>query len=174
MLASLEVMQCNYSYISAREEVQNTAAKMASNYKKEPIFVLERTWDDKTKMPEKNKFQGTDGKAEVHISSGALGMEFFLKKTLPQFYQAGSCLDWTWGELFSEFKKVLAECYKTTWLEVLHDHFPKPLEAETIITAPKQNCKVRSNFHLAINLFNNEGPEDTFLANHDPLDMDSE
>ncbi len=56
---------------------------MASNYKKKPIFVLERAWDDKTKMPEKYKFQGTAGKAEVHISSGALGMEFFLKKLFP-------------------------------------------------------------------------------------------
>jgi hypothetical protein len=44
-------MHCNYSYISAREQLENTAAKMASSYEKEPIFVLECTWDDKTKMP---------------------------------------------------------------------------------------------------------------------------
>ncbi len=60
-----------------------TTTKMASNY------------DNKTKMLEKYKFQGTAGKAEVHISSGALGMEFFLEKTLPQFNQAGTRLDWT-------------------------------------------------------------------------------
>jgi hypothetical protein len=39
MLASPEVMHCIYSFISAREQLKNTAAKLASNYKKEPIFV---------------------------------------------------------------------------------------------------------------------------------------
>ncbi len=99
---------------------------MASNYKKKPIFVLECTWDDKTKMPENYKFQGTAGKAEVHISSRALGMEFFLKKTLPQFNQAGTRLDWTWGKLLSEFKNTLTDCYKTM---------------------PEQMRKVKANFY---------------------------
>ncbi len=40
-----------------------------------------------------------------------------------------------------------------TWLEVIHDHFPEPLEAKTNVTAPKQNCEVKSNFYLAIDLF---------------------
>ena len=89
------------------------------------------------KMSENYKFQGTADKAEVHISSGALGMEFFLEKTLPQFNQAGTCVDYTWSESFSKFEIVLADHYKMTWLEVLHDHFPKPLKAETIVTAPE-------------------------------------
>jgi hypothetical protein len=97
---------------------------MASNYKKEPIFVLERAWDNKTKMPKKYKFQGTAGKAEVHISSGALGM-VLSQKTLPQFNQAGTRLDWTWGESFSELANVLADRYKT--IEVLHRSRPKQL-----------------------------------------------
>ncbi len=44
---------------------------MVSNYEKEPIFLLERTWDDNTKLPEKYKFQDniTRNKAEVHIDS---------------------------------------------------------------------------------------------------------
>ncbi len=127
--------------------------------------MLERTWDDKTKMPEKYKFQGTAGKAEVHISSGALGTKFFLEKTLPQFNQAGTCLDWTWSESFSKFENVLADRYKTTWLKVLHDHFPEPLEAEIVVTAPEQNRKVKSNFYLTIDLFikkilDNQKPRD--------------
>jgi hypothetical protein len=72
---------------------------MVSNYKKEPIFLLKRTWDDSTKLPEKEKykFQGTNtrNKAEVHIDSGVLGMEFFLKRTLPEFNQAGTWLGWS-------------------------------------------------------------------------------
>jgi hypothetical protein len=50
---------------------------MVSNYGKEPIFLLERTWEDNTKLPEKYKFQGTNtwNKTEVNIDSGTLGME---------------------------------------------------------------------------------------------------
>ena len=63
---------------------------MASNYEKPPIFVLERTWDDLTKLPPKHKFQrGGSIKPEVHIDSGTFGVEFFLVKTLPQFNEAG-------------------------------------------------------------------------------------
>ena len=67
---------------------------MASNYKKPPIFELERTWDDTSKMPKKHKFQGAGLlKAEVYVDSGTYGMEFFLVKTLPQFHEAGRKLE---------------------------------------------------------------------------------
>jgi hypothetical protein len=62
---------------------------MASIFETEPIFLLERTWDDKTKLPEKFKFSGKAGKAEVHIDSGSLGLEFFYGKTFPDFMHAG-------------------------------------------------------------------------------------
>ncbi len=55
---------------------------MAIVFKKEPIILLQIYWDDKTKMPKKHKFSGDSGKkAEVHIDSGLLGMEFFYEKT---------------------------------------------------------------------------------------------
>ena len=68
---------------------------MASNYKKEPIFLLERTWGNNTKLPEKYKFQGTNtwNKAEIYIDSGTLGMEFFLERTLPEFNHAETKLN---------------------------------------------------------------------------------
>ena len=107
---------------------------MASNYEREPIFVLERTWDDSTKLPEKYKFQGSGAnrslKAEVCIDSGTLGMEFFLDRTLPQFHQAGSRLEMSWPEAFLEFENVLGDSYRTTWQEVLAEHFPEPLNEE--------------------------------------------
>jgi hypothetical protein len=97
---------------------------MASNYKKEPIFLLERTWDNNTKLPEKYRFQGTNtrNKAEVHIDSGTLGMEFFLGRTLPEFNQAGTRLNWSWSESLLEFENVLGNGYPSTWLEVLSKH----------------------------------------------------
>ena len=66
---------------------------MASNFEREPIFLLERKWDVTTKLPEKYKFQGRISKAEVCIDSGTLGIEFFLEKTLAQFNQAGTRLN---------------------------------------------------------------------------------
>jgi hypothetical protein len=66
---------------------------MGSNYEKEPIFLLEQTWDDNTMLPEKGT--NTRNKAEVHIDSGMLGMEFFLERNLPKFNQAGTRLNWS-------------------------------------------------------------------------------
>ena len=97
---------------------------MASIFEKDPHFLLERTWDDKTKLPEKQKFSGDNGKkAEVHFDSGSLGIEFFYEKTLPDFIQAGNELQWNWLETFSKFEMVLAGGYKTAWREVVRDHF---------------------------------------------------
>jgi hypothetical protein len=89
---------------------------MASNYEKEPIFVLERTWDDSMKLTEKYKFQGRKNgqKAEICIDSGTLEMEFFLDQMLPQFNQAGAKLDWGWPEMFLEFENILGDSYRTT------------------------------------------------------------
>ena len=99
---------------------------MASNYEKEPIFVLERTWDDSTKLPEKYKFQGRKNgqKAEICIDSGTLGMEFFLDRTLPQFNQAGAKLDWGWPEMFLEFENVLGDSLSLPTFLGTGDHAP--------------------------------------------------
>jgi hypothetical protein len=128
---------------------------MASNYEKEPIFLLERTWDDNTKLPEKNKFQGTftQNKAEVHIDSGTLGMEFFLERTLPEFNQAGTRLDWSWSESFLEFENILGDGYCTTWLKVLSDHFPEPLKKEPEATRELERHDKKENFYCAISIF---------------------
>ena len=64
---------------------------MASNYEKEPIFLLERTWDNNTKLPKKYKFQGTNtrNKAEVHIDSGTLGNYGIFPRENPTWVQPG-------------------------------------------------------------------------------------
>ncbi len=95
---------------------------MASLFEKEPIFLQERPWSDTTKLPDKYKFSGKAGKAEVHIDSGSLGLEFFYEKTFPDFMHAGTELDWSWEETFSKFENVLSGSYKTAWREVLADN----------------------------------------------------
>jgi hypothetical protein len=150
-------MYCNYSPNSSRADLPPyktqglqescTQSRWLVTMKRNPFFLLERTWDDNTKLPEKYKFQGTNtrNKAEVHIDSGTLGIEFFLEKTLPEFNQAGSRLGWGWSESFLEFKNVLGDGYCTTWLKVLTDHFPEPLKN-------KRRDK-KENFYCAISIF---------------------
>ncbi len=122
--------------------------------------MLERKWNDTTKLPEKYKFQGRNAKAEVCIDSGTLSMEFFLEKTLAQFNQAGTRLNWSWEETFSKFKNVLGDSYRTTWNEVLNNHFPEPLEEVSTQTRSK-----KEDFDRAIKLFikkilDNQKPRD--------------
>jgi hypothetical protein len=126
-----------------------------SNYEKEPIFLLERTWDNITKLPEKYKFQGinTRNKAEVHIDSGTLGMEFFLEWTLPEFNQAETRLHWSWSTSFLEFENILGDKYRTTWFEILTDHFPKPLEIKPKATSELKCRNKKENFYRAISIF---------------------
>ena len=88
-------------------------------------------------MSKKYKFQGTASKAEVHISSGALGMEFFLEKTFPNLTRRELAWIGPGASCSPNSIHVLADCYKTTWLAVLHDHFPELLKAKTNVTAPE-------------------------------------
>jgi hypothetical protein len=119
---------------------------MASIFEKEPIFSHKRLWDDTTKLPEKYKFSGRAGKAEVHMDSGSLGMEFFYEKTFPDFVQAATKLDWDWYETFSQFENVLEGSYKTAWREVVRDHFSD----ESAIVETQNN---EAGFHRAVWLF---------------------
>ena len=75
-------------------------------------------------------------------------MEFFRKKTLAQFNQAGTRLSWSWEERFLEFQNVLGDSYRTTWHKVLSEHFPEPLEE--VSTHPRNK---KENFEQAIELF---------------------
>jgi hypothetical protein len=116
---------------------------MASIFEKEPLFLLERTWDDMIKMPEKHKFSGDSGKkAEVYINSGSS----FMNK-----------LQWSWSETFSKFENVFAGSYKTAWREVVQEHFtPLP-------NASKEELK-KSFFsavhHFVCTLADRETPRD--------------
>jgi hypothetical protein len=119
---------------------------MASIFEREPIFSHEKLWEDTTKLPEKYKFSGRAGRAEVHMDSGSLGMESFFKKTLPDFVQAATKLDWDWYETFSQFENVLEGSYKTAWREVVRDHFSDP-------AAIVETQNDEAGFYRAIRIF---------------------
>jgi hypothetical protein len=80
-------------------------------------------------------------------------MEFFLERTLPEFNQAGTGLNWSWSKSFLELENVLGNGYCTTWLEVLTDHFPKPLENKSKATHELKNHNKKENFYHTISIF---------------------
>jgi hypothetical protein len=77
----------------------------------------------------------------------------FLEKTLPEFNQAGTRLNWSWSKSFSEFENILGDEYRTTWLEVLLDHFPNPLKNEPEATRKLKPCDKKEKFYFAISFF---------------------
>ncbi len=80
-------------------------------------------------------------------------MEFFLERTLPEFNQVGTRLDWSWYESFLEFENVLGVGYGTTWLKVLTNHFPEPLENEPEATRELKCRDKKEHFYSAISIF---------------------
>ena len=114
-------------------------AKMASIFEREPIFSHERPWDDSTKLPEKFKFSSPRGQ---RIPWDGV----FYEKTLPDFLQADTKLNWSWYETFSKFENVLAGSYKIAWREVVKDHFSE----ERDIFETQNN---EAGFYKAVRIF---------------------
>jgi hypothetical protein len=80
-------------------------------------------------------------------------MEIVLERTLPEFNQAGTRLNWSWSESFLEFENLLGDGYHTTWLEVLANHFPKPLENKPKAPRELKCCNEKEIFYHAISIF---------------------
>jgi hypothetical protein len=129
---------------------------MALIYKKPPLFLLEKSFDKKNLPKEAYKMQNKDPrsdklKAEVHIDSGRLGVEFTVDKTIPNFNKGAKKIHLDWTTSFEEFKNVLEGQYKTAWKQVMHDHFPEPVVAAMVPT--EHDCSLEENFRRAIELF---------------------
>ncbi len=90
-------------------------------------------------------------KAEVHIDSGRLGVEFTANKTIPDFNKGAKKIHLDWTTSFEEFENVLEGQYKTAWKQVMHDHFPEPVDAAMV---PTEHDRLLEEFFCrAIELF---------------------
>jgi hypothetical protein len=84
------------------------------------------------------------------------GWSFFYQKTLPDFIQAATKLDWSLAETFSEFENVLDSSYRTAWREVVKDHFnlsPDKNTGEEMQVEPENRAECEEGFHRAVKLF---------------------
>jgi hypothetical protein len=128
---------------------------MASIYEQPPHFVLEKTWVEKTKLPETYKLLSNDScnkiKAKVHQDSGKLGIEFMVDKTIPDFKKGAEKINLDFSHSFVEFENVLQGQYKTAWKQVVHEHFLEPTNPENV--PAKQDRSTEENFCCAVELF---------------------
>jgi hypothetical protein len=142
---------------------------MASIYEKPPHFVLEKTWDEKTQLPETHKLQSNDScniiRVKVHQDSGKLGVEFTVDKTIPDFEKEAKKINLNFSHSFVKFENVLQGQYKTAWKQVMHKHFPEPTDPENVPI--EQDCSREENFHCAIELF-------IIKALHEPKPQDQQ
>jgi hypothetical protein len=74
---------------------------MASIYEKPPHFVLEKTWEEKTKLLKTYKLQSNDScsknKAKVHQDSGKLGVEFKVNKMISEFKKGAKKINFNYS-----------------------------------------------------------------------------
>jgi hypothetical protein len=128
---------------------------MASVYEKKPFFVLQHRWDTKTVLPKIYKLQSNDPrnkfKAEIHKDDGLLGVEFTLDKMITEFIRALEKLNLDYVTSFAKFGNLLLGRYQTDWKQVLHKHFPEPVDTEVV--RPAQDRNLAENFSRAIDLF---------------------
>jgi hypothetical protein len=109
---------------------------MALIYEK-PLHILRaKLWDEKTSLSETYTLQSNDTrnkvKAEVHLDSGQLGIEFTVNKTIPDFNKGAKKIHLDWTHSFLEFENCLLGLYKTAWKQILHKFFPEPVDAAMV------------------------------------------
>jgi hypothetical protein len=128
---------------------------MASIYERLPFFKAQKTWSEKTPLGDVYKLQSNSlhnkQKAEIHKDSGQLGIEFTLNKTINDFVCGKEKVDMDYIESFQEFENVLLGWYLTDWKQVLHEHFPEPVDGTEV--QQEQDRSLANNFVQAIDLF---------------------
>ena len=129
---------------------------MASIYERAPLFENRKTWSEKTPLGDVYKLQSNNSrnnfKAEIHKDSGNLGIEFTLDKTIDDFIRGAEKVDLDYQGSFLEFENVLQGRYLTDWKQVLHEHFPEPVDSSIEVPA-EQDRSSAINFKRAIDLF---------------------
>ena len=131
---------------------------MASIYKKPPLFKLQKTWNEKTILPEVYKLTSPNpcnkNKAEIHKDSGLYGIEFTVDKTIPDFNKGADKVELDYATAFVEFENVLEGALNLAWKYVLKEHFPEPMDDPTgILSLESNNRNYKESFQKAIELF---------------------
>jgi hypothetical protein len=82
----------------------------------------------------------------------ANSIEITVDKMIPEFNKGAEKYDHTWVDSFSEFENALQGQHRIAWKQVLHEHFPEPINA-TIPVPIAHDCNSGENFHQALQHF---------------------
>jgi hypothetical protein len=130
---------------------------MASIYEKTPLFKLQKTWNEKTILPEVYKLMSPDSgnknKVKIHKDTGFYGAKFTVDKTIPDFNKAAKKVDLDYARKFMEFENVLEDTLNLAWKYVLKEHFPESIGNSAGNLSPESNRNSMENFQRAIKLF---------------------
>ena len=130
---------------------------MASIYEKPPLFKLQKTWSEKTILPEVYKLTSPDScnknKVKIHKDSGLYGVEFTVDKTIPNFNKAAKKVNLDYACAFIKFKNVLEGMLDLAWKYVFKERFPEPVGNSAGNLSPESNQNSMENFQRAIELF---------------------
>jgi len=131
---------------------------MASIYEKPPLFKLQKTWNEKTILPEVYKLTSPNprnkNKAKIHKDSGLYGIEYTVDKMIPDFNKGADIVELDYATAFVEFKNVLEGALNLAWKDVLKEHFPEPMDDPTGVLLPESNNRnSKESFQKAIELF---------------------
>jgi hypothetical protein len=84
---------------------------MASIYKKLPLFKSQKTWNEKTILPEVYKLTSPDScnknKVKIHKDSVLYGVKFTVDKRIPDFNKAADKVNLNYARAFVKFENVL-------------------------------------------------------------------
>ncbi len=130
---------------------------MALIYEKVSLYKVVKTWvDNNPNLSEVYKLQSSNlhnkSWVKIHKDNGKYGIKFTINKTIPEFNKGAQKCDLNWSDSFAEFENVLQGHHKTAWKQVLHKHFPEPVNATMPVPAT-QDPNLEENFHWAIQLF---------------------
>jgi hypothetical protein len=124
---------------------------MASIYEKVPLYKVVKTWEDNDpNLVEVYKLQSNNtrnrSQVEIHKDNGKYGIEFTIDKTIPEFNKGAEKCDLNWTNSFAEFENLLQGHQRTAWKQVLHEHFPEPVDA-TVPVPAEQDRNQEGTFH---------------------------
>ncbi len=127
---------------------------MASIYEKVQLYRVVKTWEDNDpNLSEVYKLQSNytcnKSQVEIHKDNGKYGIEFTIDKTIPEFNKGAEKCNLNWTNSFVEFENVLQGHHRTAWKQVLHKHFPEPVDA-TVPVSAEQDRNQEGTFHQAI------------------------
>ncbi len=125
-------------------------------YERVLLYKVVKAWDNNNpNLSEVYKLQSNNLQnkscVEIHKDYGKYGIEFTINKRIPEFNKGAEKCDLNWSDSFVEFENLLQGHHKMAWKQVLHEHFPEPINAMVPVLAT-QDCSLEE-IHRAVQLF---------------------